>query len=75
MLIRWHNGEKRVWAVTRIPTVDDEDRQRLHRELIDLKAQRTEHANRIKGLLAGLGLRIVADTSVPAQLSGARTTR
>jgi transposase len=72
MLIRWHNGEKKVWAVVRIPTVADEDRRQLHRELIDLKAQRTEHANRIKGLLAGLGLRIVVDAQVPERLSALR---
>jgi transposase len=41
MLIRWHNGEKEVWAAVRVPTVGDEDRRQLHRELIDLKAQRT----------------------------------
>jgi transposase len=72
MLIRWHNGEKKVWAVVRIPTVDDEDRRQLHRELIDLKAHRTEHANRIKGLLAGLGLKIVVDVHVPERLAALR---
>ena len=56
MLIRWHNGEKKVWSVVHVPTVDDEDRRQLHRELIELKAERTELANRIKGLLAGAGL-------------------
>jgi transposase len=58
MLIRWHNGEVHVWAVVRVPTVDDEDRRQLHRDLIRLKAERTEHDNRIKGLLAGLGLSV-----------------
>jgi transposase len=72
MLIRWHNGEKKVWAAVRIPTVADEDRRQLHRELIDLKAQRTEHANRIKGLLAQFGLRIVVDAKVPERLAALR---
>jgi transposase len=72
MLIRWHNGEKKVWAAVRIPTVADEDRRQLHRELIDLKAQRTEHANRIKGLLAAFGLRIVVDAKVPERLAALR---
>src|SRR5262245_36353853 len=48
MLIRWHGGEEHVWSVVRVPTADDEDRRQLHRELIRLKAQRTEHSNRIK---------------------------
>ena len=50
MLIRWHLGEKKLWGVVRVPSVADEDRRQLHRELIALKAQRTEHTNRIKGL-------------------------
>jgi hypothetical protein len=53
MLIRWHDGEQRVWSVVRVPTVDDEDRRQLHRDLIRLIAERTEHDNRIKGLVPG----------------------
>ncbi len=74
MLIRWHLGEKMLWAVVHVPTVADEDRRQLHRELIDLKAQRTEHANRIKGLLAVLGLSVCIDAELPlgARLDGLR---
>jgi transposase len=68
MLIRWHNGEKKVWCVVRVPTVSDEDHRQLHRELIELKGQRTEHTNRIKGLLAGLGLSIFVDAKLPERL-------
>jgi transposase len=28
MLIRWHGGERKVWAVVRVPTVDDERGER-----------------------------------------------
>jgi transposase len=72
MLIRWHHGEERVWSVVRVPTVDDEDRRQLHRELIRLKAQRTEHGNRIKGLLAGLGLSAVIDARFAERLERLR---
>jgi transposase len=72
MLIRWHNGEKKVWSVVHIPTVADEDRRQLHRELIELKSERTELANRIKGLLAGLGLSILVNDKLPAQLERLR---
>jgi transposase len=68
MLIRWYNGEKKIWSVVHVPTVTDEDRRQLHRELIELKGQRTEHVNRIKGLLAGLGLSIVVDAKLPQRL-------
>jgi transposase len=72
MLIRWHNGETKVWSTVRVPTVEDEDRRQRHRELIELKAQRTEHSNRIKGLLASLGLDIVVNAKLPERLEALR---
>jgi transposase len=72
MLIRWHNGEKKLWGVVRVPTVADEDGRQLHRELIELKAERTAIVNRIKGLLAGLGLSIVVDGDLPRRLAELR---
>jgi transposase len=72
MLIRWLNGEKKLWAVVRVPTVDDEDRRQLHRELIELKSGRTQIVNRIKGLLAGLGLPITVDDDLPERLANLR---
>ena len=68
MLIRWNNGERKVWSVVHVPAVADEDGRQLHRELIELKAERTELLNRIKGLLAGLGLTIAVDAKLPARL-------
>jgi transposase len=58
MLIRWHQGEEKVWSVVQVPSVTDEDRRQLHRDLLELKAERTRHSNRIKGLLAGCGLAV-----------------
>jgi len=58
MLIRWHHGEKKVWSVVQVPSVTDEDRRQLHRDLLELKAERTQHTNRMKGLLAGCGLAV-----------------
>jgi transposase len=72
MLIRFHHGETKVWRVVRIPTVADEDRRQRHRELIELKAQRTGHSNRIKGLLATFGLDILVDAELPRRLEGLR---
>jgi transposase len=56
MLLRGHHGERKVWSVVQVPSVADEDRRQLHRDLLELKAERTRHTNRIKGLLAGCGL-------------------
>ncbi len=73
MLVRYHGGETRVWSVCRIPQAAEEDRRRLHRELIELKDERTRHINRIKGLLAnhGIGLATV-DGSLPETLGELR---
>jgi transposase len=56
MLLRYHGGEKKLWRVVRVPSPEDEDRRQLHRDLLELKAEQTQHVNRIKGLLAGCGL-------------------
>ncbi|MGF6439825.1 IS110 family transposase [Paraburkholderia youngii] len=58
MLIRYHTGERRVWAVARIPTPEQEDDRRLHRELERLRHERTAHTNRIRSLLVLHNLRV-----------------
>jgi transposase len=58
MLLRYHSGESKVWSVVKVPSVADEDRRRLHRELRQLKDERTGHVNRIKGLLASQGVNL-----------------
>jgi transposase len=63
MLLRYHAGEKKVWSVLRVPEVADEDRRHLHRELIAVQDERTEHVNRIKGLLAGQGIALPTVTA------------
>jgi len=51
MLIRYGAGERRVWSVLRVPTVEEEDARRAHRELGLLGHERTAHVNRIRALL------------------------
>ena len=51
MLIRYGAGERRVWSVVRVPTAEQEDARRAHRELGRLGHERTAHINRIRGLL------------------------
>jgi transposase len=72
MLIRWHNGERKVWAVVHTPSAEDEDHRQLHRELIALKTERTAHVNTIKGLLASLGLQSSVDDDFPKRLEKLR---
>jgi transposase len=56
-LISWGQGEHHVWSLVRIPTVDEEDLRRSHRERARLVRERTAHINRIKGLLFAQGIR------------------
>src|SRR5271165_6692409 len=72
MLIRWHNGERKVWKLVRVPSVAEEDQRQLHRELIELKAERTAVSNSIKGLLATLGLVVMVDETLPKELENLR---
>jgi transposase len=58
MLIRYGAGERRVWSVVRVPTPEEEDARRAHRELGRLGHERTAHSNRIRALLVLNNLRV-----------------
>jgi transposase len=58
MLIRYHAEEPRVWSVVRVPTPEEEDARRAHRELGRLGHERTAHINRIRALLVLNNLRV-----------------
>lgn len=68
MLARFDGGEKKVWSVVQVPSLEVEDQRHLHRELLTLKVDRTRHINRIKGLLAGQGVRIRVRTDFLSRL-------
>jgi transposase len=73
MLVRYQGGEKKVWKVVHVPSGEDEDRRQLHRDLLELKAERTQHSNRIKGLLAAVGLAVEVGPKFLQQLPELRT--
>lgn len=56
-LIRHHRGEKDVWKVVRVPSEEQEDKRRLHRDLERLKKEKSQHRSRIFSLLATQGVR------------------
>jgi transposase len=58
MLIRYHGGERKVWSVVHVPSVEAEDERQLHRMLMALNAERTRQINRLKGLLVGQGVHL-----------------
>jgi transposase len=56
-LIAIDRGERHVCSVVRVPTIEEEDARRSHRERQRLIRERTGHINRIKGLLFAQGIR------------------
>jgi transposase len=54
-LVRYHNGEQRVWSVARVPSEEQEDGRRLHRERERLQKEKKQHMSRIASLLATQG--------------------
>ena len=73
-LIAWCRGERHVCSIVVIPSVEEEDLRRSHRERGRLVRERTAHVNRIKGLLFGQGIRGINvmknyKTLVPAELA------
>ena len=72
MLCRYHAGERKVWSVVNVPSVEDEDGRQLHRGMKDIQRQKTECSNRIKGLLASLGLTAPVDANFRVTLTRLR---
>ncbi|HEX2092940.1 MAG TPA: IS110 family transposase [Longimicrobiaceae bacterium] len=71
-LLRYVAGETHVWKVVRVPTEEEEDRRHLHRELKTVQQARTAVTNRIKGLLATVGVRLAEITELPRVLERLR---
>jgi transposase len=58
MLMRYVGGERRVWTVLHVPTVEQEDARRPHRERERIDRERLAHSNRIRGLLMLHNIRV-----------------
>src|ERR1700682_510770 len=71
----WLRGEADHCNMAAIPTIEEEDGRRPHRERESLVAERTRIVNRMKGCLARLGIRGVQRTlqRAPKLLSTLRT--
>jgi transposase len=63
---------KPVWSVLRVPSVEDEDRRHLHRELKLAKKDRTRVSHRMKGLLSNHGQMLDLRGDLAAQLGAMR---
>jgi len=58
MLMRYAGGESTLWRVVRVPTAQQEDQRRPHRELDRLTGERTAHRARVRSLLALHGVAV-----------------
>lgn len=72
MLMRYEQGEQKVWQVVNVPSVEAEDQRHLHRDLETLKRERGSTTTRIKGLLSSQGLQVTSLTHLPEQLDALR---
>jgi transposase len=72
---RYLRGEPDACSVVRVPSVEQEDARRLHRERHRLIQERVSHVNRIKGLCATQGIYDYEPlrSDRKAQLEGLRT--
>ena len=73
LLARALAGEKKVWSVVRVPSVEAEDRRQLERELETVVADRTRVRNRIRGLLATQGVVVRRWRRLRSELAVLRT--
>ena len=71
-LMRYAQGERRVWRVVRVPSLEWEDLRQLHREREQLVKERTRHRNRLTSKLVAQGLRIRVDGVFLRRLEEAR---
>jgi transposase len=71
-LLRYVSGDRRAFRVVRVPTEEEEDRRHLHRALKTAKGGRTAVTNRIKGLLATVGVRLKEIVELPRVLDRLR---
>ena len=72
MLMRYAHGEREVWRVVHVPSVEAEDQRHLHRDLETLKQERASTTTRIKGLLSSQGIRLTSLSKLPEQLEALR---
>lgn len=67
-LIQYHGGDQGLWRVCRVPTAEQEDARRPHRERQRLVKERTAHRARLKSLLATEGLVLRLDKSLATRV-------
>jgi transposase len=69
LLLRYEQGDRRVWKVVQVPSVQEEHRRHLHRHLNQLKAERLALSNAMLAQLHLVGiLRVVVNADFAERL-------
>ncbi|MGH6855721.1 MAG: transposase, partial [Aestuariivirga sp.] len=68
LLQRYVGGERGMLSVVRVPSVEEEDDRRLHRERERLVKERGSHSARIQSLLVAHGIRLPIDSELVERL-------
>jgi transposase len=71
-LIRYWDGDQRVWSVVRVPDAEAEDARQVHRDMEVLKRERTRHRLRIQSLLFTQGIDIAVNAKFLERLDQLR---
>jgi transposase len=72
LLIRLHLGDAKVFSQVHVPTPEEEADRHLHRSLKTWKEDETMYINRIRGVLANIGVFVEPDKHFPERLKNAR---
>ncbi len=72
LLLRYHGGERKALSIVHVPSVTEEDDRRLHRERGRLLKERTQHNNRLLGLLVAQGIRLKVTADFATHLAQVR---
>ena len=72
LLARYQQGDRRVWRVVRVPSVDEEDARQLHRTRETVQQDRNRLINRLKGLMTTQGLALPVGADFLTQLETAQ---
>lgn len=68
LLMRWAQGERKVWRVVQVPTPAAEAARQLTREIDTVREDRKRVRNRIQAFLAAQGIRVALGPGFPARL-------
>jgi transposase len=68
LLMRWAQGERKVWSVVHVPTPAAEAARQLSREIDTVREDRKRVRNRIQAFLATQGIRVELGPRFPERL-------